>query len=153
MTPDDFTDEPLPLPEVTSATRAAPNAVLVRQAKDFVGALKDGASPEDAAEAVGKPLSTLSRSPFVLKELEALQHYWFPNPKVRKTVTDLIAMREAFEAEASRDRLTAIKILREDPELGIVQGQAQVQINILSPELQQLDPGKVFADEDEEDEQ
>lgn len=117
----------------------SPAQLEVKNALEFVKALKLGKDPEEAAMTVGEPLAKLMRSPEVLGRLEKLKDFYFAKAEERKAL--LIArMTEVLLTGDDRDSTAAARVLASDPDLGFQQQGPTIQITI-SEDIEKMDPG------------
>src|SRR6185436_11515135 len=94
----------------------SPIQVDVKDAAEFLKALRQGKTPDEAAGVTGKPLSVIARSPKVIAGLEDLRDYFFADAAVRKAIVIARNTKIVMEGE-DRDATAASRVLTQDPEL------------------------------------
>lgn len=111
--------------------------VQVKTALDFVQGLRDGKTPQEAANAVGMPLPKLLTQDLVKSKLEELKHYYIGEADARKKAV-IAKMVDILLNGDPRDSVAAAKVLTSDPDLGFNQTGPTVQVNILTEETRAL---------------
>lgn len=125
----------------------SPVDIQVKDAADFLKALRQGKTPTEASQSVGKPLGTLVRSDKVIKGLEDLRDYFFADAQVRKAIVIARNTKIVMEGE-DRDATAASRVLALDPDLGFSNQGTTVTVN-LSDDVAKLDPGDPWEDSKE----
>jgi hypothetical protein len=121
-----------------------PQGIEIKDAAQFLKALREGKSPQDAAVEVGRPLKQLERSPEVLEALGDLQNYYFQDAAIRKAIVIAKNTKIVITGE-DRDSVAASRVLALDPDLGLTGNQnTTVTVNILSDDVKNLDPGNLW---------
>lgn len=126
------------------------NDVEIKDASDFLKALRAGKTPQEAASDIGKPLAKMIRSERVIKGLEDLKDYYFKDAQIRKAIV-LARNTQIVMEGADRDVPAASRILALDPELGLTGNQSvQVNIQLVSEDVMKLDVEDVWEEDDKE---
>lgn len=127
---------------------SSPREIEVKDASQFLKALREGKSPDQAALDVGKPLLKLMRDPNVIGRLEKLKDYYFAKAQDRKALV-IARMTEVLLNGEDRDSTAAARVLAQDPDLEL-QGNTGVTVTVnLSEDVAQLQPGDPWSKEKE----